>query len=802
MQVNSDSDPSLSGLSTIEAERRLLLSGPNVVVPIGSRVRLEEFRRVLLDPMGFMLLVLAGVYLSIGSTRDGIAMLVAWVPIAAVGVVLSVRADRALRALRGEIRSHVRAFRDGKLKTIPSTALVPGDVIALEAGQNLPADGEVLRGRALQVNEAALTGESVPLEKPPGESFFCGTEVVSGSGYGLIRLTGSGTRFGKIAALVSETNETQTPLQRDLQRLVRRIFIVAIFLAVMLGVGEWLRHHDGVASMIASLTFAMSGIPEEFPIVFTLYLSLGAVRLARHGVLVKSLPSVEALGRVEVVCTDKTGTLTEGRFRLVSIQPWKSDVNPEVLELPARLACEEHPVDLMDLAIHEGTHAIDVPLKMVSEVPFDPVQKVVSRVWIHPDGSQTVAMKGAVEGVIRSCLLDPEERTAILTELEHLAGTGRRILGLASKRSATGELEFLGFLVFEDPVRESAREAFRRCREAGIRTKILTGDHAGTTLSVMRSLGLGTGQEGVYVGEQLDAMDPERRKKAFLEGSVFARVSPQQKYDLIRTLKDSGAVVAMTGDGINDAPALRLADIGISMGEQATDVARSSARMVLMKNDFAGLIEAVLEGRRIFANLGTSFSYLIAFHVPVFVLSLVPVLLDAGRIFLPIHILLLEVLVHPVASLTFENRPVLEVEAPTRGFFIGIGRAILKGSILSAVCLWLYFRFQSDGQEFARSLTFLAILSGNLVWILLGTWPGWTLKTGITALAIALFGGVLLGVPAVSGLCYFEVLEFSRILAGFVIGIGIVASGVAIKKLRKTRSHLASGNGSRKGTDP
>jgi Ca2+-transporting ATPase len=809
MKDPPDFDPALTGLTSQEADKRLRVAGLNVVVPPASRIRFGELWRVLSDPMGLMLLALAGVYLSIGATRDGVAMLVAWVPITAVGVLLSVRADRALRALRGEVRSQVRVFRDGKLKMLHSIDLVPGDVIALEAGQTLPADGEVLRGHALQVNEAALTGESVPLEKAPGDPFFCGTETVSGSGFGLIRMTGNRTRFGKIAALVSDASESQTPLQRDLQRLVRRIFSVAILLAIILGAVEWLRHREWVTAIISSLTFAMSGVPEEFPIVFTLYLSLGAVRLARHGVLVKSLPSVEALGRVQVVCTDKTGTLTEGKFRLISILPWKAGSVTPALETWARLACEEHPVDLMDLAIHEGTRELEGGHRWISEVPFDPVTKVVSRVWSHVDGSHSRAMKGAVEGVIRHCVLDADGKTAILGELETLAGSGKRILGLAGKKTgpeaqvgtSPSELEFMGFLVFEDPVRESAKESFRLCRQAGIEIKILTGDHAGTTLSVMRSLGLGTGQERVYLGDQLETMDPAARRVAFLEGRVFARVNPEQKYELIRALKESGKIVAMTGDGINDAPALRLADIGISMGEHATDVARSSARMVLMKNDFAGLIEAVFEGRRIFSNLGTSFSFLIAFHVPVFVLSLVPVLLDAGRIFLPVHILLLEVLVHPVSSLTFENRPVTEVGVPTRGFFTGVGTALLKGSVLSAVCLGLYFYFLREGETLARSVSFLTILSGNLVWILLGTWPGWRLKIWITALAIVLFGVVLLGVREVSEACHFQVLGIPTVLAGFALGIGITGAAVAIRTLRRTPNHSESGSGSTRDTD-
>ncbi len=802
MNSTNESELQNLGLSSDEAARRLLESGPNVVVPKSAPVRLDELRRVLFDPMGIMLLVLAGIYFSVGAVRDGIAMLVAWIPITLVGVLLSVRADRALRALRGEVKSQVRVFRDGKLKTLHATDLVPGDVLAVESGQTLPADGQLLRSRHLQVNEAALTGESLPLEKLQKDLVYCGTEVISGSGYVQVQVTGRQTRFGKIASLVSESNEGQTPLQRDLGHLVKRLFWIAILLACVLGVAEWFRHRDAASALISSLTFAMSGVPEEFPIVFTLYLSLGALRLARHGVLVKSLPSVEALGRVEVVCTDKTGTLTEGRFRLVSIQAWKDESDPILLSRYARLACDEHPIDLMDLAIHEATPVPDPPVTVVSEEPFDPVRKVVSRVWSLPDGTMVRAMKGAVEGVIRCCALSEQEQKAILIELDRLAGSGKRVLGLAAKTGDDQEpLEFLGFLVFEDPVRESAKEALRRCRDAGIRLKILTGDHAGTTLSVMQSLGITTDRARVHTGDALRKMDLVARKKAFLDGEVFARMDPEQKFELIRILKEAGIVVAMTGDGINDAPALKLADIGISMGEHATDVARSSARMILMKNDFAGLIEAVLEGRRIFANLGTSFSFLIAFHIPIFLLSLIPVLLDAGRIFLPIHILLLEVLVHPVSSLTFENRPVLEIGIPTRGFFSNTASAVVQGAVLSGICLVLYFVFMGSGEGVARSMVFLGIMGGNLTLILTSTWPGWNTKAWVTSLAIIVFGLVLLGVEPVSRACHFESLSWLRILTGYGLGIWIAMSAVGFKKFRRIQNRPGFVVGNTKGTN-
>lgn len=784
----SNENPIL-GLSSAEAGIRLRESGPNVVVPKRASIRFEEWKRILLDPMGLMLLGLSGLYALVGARKDSWMLLIAWVPITMVGVLLGLRADRALRALRGEIRSRVMVFRDGQLISMPVESLVPGDMIVLEQGQILPADGHIQRSPGILINEAALTGESVPVEKSEGDRFFCGTEVVSGSGVGRVEGTGQFTRFGRIASLVSETPLRDTPLQKDIQRLVRRLFLISMILAATIFIGEWIRGGVWTQALISSLTFAMSAVPEEFPIVFTLFLSLGALRLARHGVLVKALPSVETLGRVDVICTDKTGTLTEGKFRLVEVRPYTESgpADPARLARNARLACEEHPVDPMDQALVTAPATLLQEFqigewRLNREFPFDPTSKVVIRVWEGPSpegGHQVVAMKGAVEGVVARCRLSEEARQRILTETDEIAQTGKRILGFGAKEGALpmGEdiavdsgFVFEGLLVFEDPVRKQVKESLDRCRQAGIEIKILTGDHPGTALSVVRQLGMDPRESTIHVSSTLEKSGKEDHDLVVREGVIFARMSPEQKFHLVRRLKEQGKVVAMTGDGINDAPALRLADIGISMGEQATDVARSSAHLILMKNDFRGIIEAVLEGRRIFQNLKTSFSYLVAFHIPVFLLSLAPLYGRGERILLPIHIVLLELIVHPVSSLTFENRSV-PIESQSPGPLIpGLWSAMWKGLMISIFAGALFYTGLRFGTEEARTRAFLGLLCGNIALILNEAGPIGGGRIGLTLGILTGIGLVVSRVQGVTALFHFSPLDIQEVIV--ILGLG------------------------------
>jgi len=376
------------GLSTQEASRRHIKSGPNEIVPSRLESSFSELKRILLDPMGLMLLGLSGLYYVLGDYTDSLILLIAYVPVTGVDVLLELKAHKALQALRSHVKPTAKVFRDGVITEIVARDLVVGDVIVFEEGQSLPADGKIVEAENLSINEAALTGESIPLEKSTGNDFWGGTTVLKGRGFGQIESIGKKTRFGKVASLLEETEAESTPLQKKVNFLVKRVLLVALFCAGLLFVIERLRGAEWMESLIVALTFGMAAVPEEFPVVFTLYLSLGAWRLSRHGVLVKSLPSVEALGGVDVICTDKTGTLTEGKFQLESLIPIK-EYPEELLWKTAWMACEITIVVSMEAAIAERGRDYQSLLSgwdLVWDYPFETQGKQMSHVWRSSDG--------------------------------------------------------------------------------------------------------------------------------------------------------------------------------------------------------------------------------------------------------------------------------------------------------------------------------------------------------------------------------------------------------------------------------
>ena len=697
----------MQGLTSQEAERRHLAFGANEIVPRRLETRLLELRKALLDPLGLMLLGLALLYYSLGNRSDSFILLLAYIPVVGVDVLLEIKAQRVLKALQSTLQRNARVIRDGVPRLISIRKIVAGDVLVFDEGQTLAADGTILEAEHLGLNEAVLTGESLPAHKTSGDRFLAGTMVMQGRGLGLVTAIGASTQFGEIAILLHETKSSPTPLQEKLRRIVRKIFVVALILAFLLFWVQHARGIDSVQALIVSMTFGMSAIPEEFPLVYTIYLSLGALHLSRHGVLVKSLPSVEVLGGVNVICADKTGTLTEGNFQLEGFVPLQAISEDQIWRV-ALMACEPHGADALEAAILKKSENYRPLLRgwhLRWDYPFDPQGKHMSHVWESASGSQLIAMKGSVEGVSRRCLLTPEQKQQL--EALHLqnARLGKRILALALREGlCTGTreldetgLELLGLLIFNDPVRPSVRAAIELCRQEGIDIKMLTGDHPITALAVAQQTGIAGEQALIYTGSQLAQMAPIERKQAYLSGVVFSRVSPEQKHEMVESLRSSGRIVAMTGDGINDAPALKLADIGISMGPNAADVARSAARMILLKNDFAGLLSAISEGRRVFSSLSKSFSYLISFHVPMILLAFAPPLLGFGNILLPIHIVLLQLIVHPISAFAFETRDQLPHPHPgkmlTRKVLV---RAILSGLLLSLASIGSYLVLQGQ----------------------------------------------------------------------------------------------------------
>ena len=755
-------DPA-KGLSTEEAYRRLLSVGPNEISASRVMSRLAEIGKIFLDPMGLMLLGLAALYAVLGDRTDAVILLIAYIPVTSVDVILELRANKALEALKATLRPLAKVLRDGTIREIATREIVPGDILIFEEGQSLPADGALIEAEHLTINEAALSGESAPVEKSPGDRFFGGTQVLTGRALGLVERTGRSTRFGNIARLLEGVEAAESPLKKTVDRLVRRVLLAAAGLAALLFILEISRTGEFVPSLIVALTFGMAAVPEEFPLVFTLYLSLGAWRLSQKRMLVKSLPSVEALGSVDIICTDKTGTLTEGRFQLEEVRAFGTSIPANALWQAALMACESRPVDAMEVAIAEKGAAYQSQLEgwqLVWDYPFEESGKHMSHVWKHAATNQyCTAMKGAVEGVLEHCEVTAEERARIELTVRETAAQGGRLLGLASREGpSTGNrkqdekgLHFLAVLIFSDPIRPSIERSISDCQAAGIEIKMLTGDHPYTAHFVADRAGIAHVHDSLFTGDQLAALTENQRREAYQRGAIFSRVTPEQKHEMVRSLKAAGNIVAMTGDGINDAPALKLADIGISMGHTATDVARSAAQIVLLDSDFAGIVAAVLEGRRILSNLRKSFSYLVSFHVPVILLALIPPLLGWHPLLLPIHIIILELIVHPVSAITFENLPGAERhERPghrsglsdgflDRGSLIG---SLLAGAAVSVGAL-LLFRFLStpENADLARAAAFSAVLAGNVAFVLSDAWPA--LHGRFAATAAALFALVL-----------------------------------------------------------
>lgn len=761
-----------TGLTNEEAKKRFVRDGPNEVVPSRFESGLEDIKKILLDPMGLMLLALAGLHGFIGDRKDAFILLGAYIPVVAVDVLLELRAQRALKAMRSTLSSVAKVLRDGQISEVPIREIVVGDVLIFEEGQALPADGNILESSNLAASESALTGESVPVEKSSGQAFFAGTTILQGRGLGYVEKIGKNTQFGKIASLLEETKAQQSPLQKKVNHLIKYVLIIAIGLAVFLFIIEWARGYGVLQSLITALTFGMAAVPEEFPIVFTLYLSLGAWRLSKHGVLIRSLPSVEALGSVDVICTDKTGTLTEGRFQLESLYSLNPSYPPEKLWQVALMACEEDAVDSMEMAIKEKGQNFSKELqgwRLTQDYPFEVTGKHMSHVWIHSETKKSlIAMKGAVEGVLEHCDISAEARRHLMSTVESFASQGQRILGMAVREGISKGvreedekgLTFLGLLLFSDPVRESAREAISVCQKAGIEIKMLTGDHPLTALAVADQTGIIHSNDFLYSGHQLNEMSVKDRMVAYQKGAIFSRVLPEQKYEMVKALKNSGKVVAMTGDGINDAPALKLADIGISMGLTATDVARSTAQMVLVKNDFRGLVEAVFEGRRIFENLRRSFSYLISFHIPVILLALIPPLFGWGDLLLPIHIVLLEMLVHPISAFAFENLP--NSDGGLEKSILPLKRLLRSGSaglMLSLIALWL-FHSQQRGNDLtvARSYSMAALFIGNIVFVLIESGFSTNKRVLWTIFGLLMFGGIVFCIPPITILFHLHCL--------------------------------------------
>lgn len=755
----------LTGLTTTEAQRRLEISGPNELPSRGGRSLGRIVRETMREPMFLLLTGAAVLYLFLGDLGEGLFLLGG--AAATIGLVIfqEARSERALAALRDLAQPHARALRDGVQRQIPARELVPGDILLIGEGERLPADGALVAGDVLSVDESALTGESAPVSKQPavggmltpvepgegaasGSSLYSGTLVVGGQGVVQVCSTGAASALGRIGSSLAGIRQEPTPLQKTARRLVGILGLMALLFCVVVAVAYGLLRNDWVGGVLAGITVAISLIPEEFPMVLAVFMALGAWRLANRQVLTRRSAVIETLGAATVLCVDKTGTLTENRMEVARI--WADDVDfdlgsrarlvgpPADLVRCAAMASAVRPVDPMDKAVRALCEAaVPGPPPAEGEPervwPLRPELLAVIQLWRLPDGARLAAAKGAPEAIFRLCRLPEGDVTRLQVVIETYAQQGLRVLGVASARSVgvfaedprDVSFEFRGLLGFVDPLRAEAAAALKEARAAGIKVMMITGDHPATALAIARVAGIDT-EAGALMGAELAALGIADLRERIRAVRVFARILPQQKLRIVEALKANGEVVAMTGDGVNDAPALEAAHIGVAMGRRGTDVAREAADLVLLDDSFASIVGGVRLGRRIFSNLRRALIYITAIHVPIAGLALAPILLGLPPMLLPMHVVMLELVIDPICSLVFESVP-SEADAMTRpprrpkeALFGGtqIATALLQGASLLAGILALYWFGLTHAlapEPEVRGASFLALVVGNLV---------------------------------------------------------------------------------------
>jgi Ca2+-transporting ATPase len=755
--------PAAQGLDEEEAARRLRRHGPNDIDASERRGWARTLAGIASEPMFLLLLGAAGVYLALGDPAEG--ALLAGFALMTVGLVIlqERRSERALDALRALGAPQALVLRGGTPRRIAARELVPGDWLLLAEGERVPADGVLRDGEQVAVDESLLTGESVPVRKRPqpgaalpaetapgGDDscwLYAGTLVVAGHGVVEVTATGRHTRTGGIGLSLAAIEAAPTPLESHLRRLVRWLGAGAVGLSALLVLWSGLTRGEWMQGLLSGIAAAMAMLPEEFPMALAVFLALGAWRLAQVRVLARRPAVIEALGSATLLCVDKTGTLTENRMQLRRLVTAEADVDlssgaalPEavhtVLEY-AMLASRRGGPEPMDRAILargdralEGTEHLHPGWLAGTEYPLTPQLLAFSQAWSAPDGTRCIAAKGAPEAVASLCHLDAEATARVTAQAVALAAQGLRVIAVASGRFEgappanvhDADFAWLGLAAFEDPLRASVPAAVAQAREAGIAVAMITGDHAATALAIARQAGIDTAG-GALTGAELARMDDAALRAAVRRVRVFARVMPEQKLRLVQAFQANGEVVAMTGDGINDAPALKAAHIGIAMGVRGTDVAREAAGIVLLDEDFGRIVQGVRMGRRIFDNLRKVMTYITAIHVPIAGLALLPVMLGLPPLMLPAHVVLTEMIIDPMCSLAFEGAPEARglMQRPPRRAgtaLLGWGMlrsGVLQGLLVLAVALGAYvLALPREGTDAARGLALVALTAGNL----------------------------------------------------------------------------------------
>jgi len=831
----------INGLSESEAAARLVNEGYNDLPTSAPRSVLSIAIDVMREPMFIMLISCGILYMLMGEPSDALMLLGFVFVVMGITIYQERRTERALEALRDLSSPRALIIRDGQHRRISGRDVVRGDIIILNEGDRIPADAILRHAINLYTDESLLTGESVPVQKntteetlpiarPGGDGLpfvFSGTMITRGQGVAEVISTGPRTELGKIGKALQTIKQEDTLLQKETGRMVRNLAIIGILLCTIVVIVYGLTRGNTLytwgQAVLAGITMAMSILPEEFPVILTIFLALGAWRISHSNVLTRRMPAVETLGAATVLCTDKTGTLTLNQMTVRQLYTYGQVFDThmsgdrtlpesfhELLEYGI-LASKKEPFDPMEKALREfgNTHLLRTEhlhdkWVLQQEYPLSPGLLALSHVWQTSHGGDLfIATKGAPEAVADLCHFSATEKQALTDPITRMANQGLRVLGVARAHFPEGDLppeqhdftfEFLGLVGLEDPIRPTVPDAIRECYRAGIRVIIITGDYPGTAKNIAGQIGLNFPQ-AVITGPELDTMSDEELTKRILGVNVFARVVPEQKLRIVQALKANGEIVAMTGDGVNDAPALKAANIGIAMGGRGTDVARESSALVLLDDDFSSIVNAVRLGRRIFENIKKAIGYTFAIHVPIAGLSMIPVFFtDWPLLLLPVHIVFLELIIDPACSLIFEaereEKDVMDrpPRNPHEKLFNSrtITISLLQGFSVLSILLGMYWFSGILGHpasDSRRAFVFTTLVVANISLILTNrSWSRTILsmfRESNTALAWVISGAVtvlagVLYIPSLSALFHFgalDTLDLSLCLVAGVVSI-------------------------------
>ena len=786
-----DSRP--EGLPGSVAVQRLAEDGPNDLGTNQRRTLIDIAVEVMREPMFLLLLGAGAVYLVMGDVHEALMLLGFVIIIMAVTILQERRTETTLDALRDLSSPRALVIRDGAATRIAGREVVREDVLILSEGDRIPADGTVLQAHELAVDESMLTGESVTVAKfADGAQVFAGTLVVRGQGLVYVTATGGRTELGRIGKSLQDISMESSPLRDEIGLLTKRLAGIGIVLCLLLAALYWTLRGDWLDGLLAGITLAMGILPQEFAVIMIVFMALGARRIARQGVLTRRLNAIETLGEATVLCVDKTGTLTQNRMsvavlcageQMLDIRTLgKGDIPQSFHELLeyAVLASEIDPHDPMEQAFHRcardylaDTDRLHDDWDLVREYELSTGLLAMSHLWRNLSGcNDVVAAKGAPEAIADLCHLSQNARMAVMLQVQSMADSGLRVLAVAKAIHNTSaewpqiqhdfDFEFVGLIGLADPLRPEVPEAIAQCHRADIRVIMITGDHPGTARAIATEAGLDSAN--MLTGAELERMDTASLAERIRDVCVFARVSPHQKLAIVEALKADAEVVAMTGDGVNDAPALKAAHIGIAMGKRGTDVAREAASLVLLEDDFGAIVSAIGLGRRIFANLRQALIYTLAVHVPIIGLSILPLLLGLPLVLAPIHIAFLELVIDPACSIVFEaeeGRDDLMDQPPRSPLERLVGAkhlllSVIQGTLTTIAVTAIYGWQLNAGVPLkeARAMAFVSLVIANTMLIFSCrshtlSWKG--LFSGISPVGAWVITGTLIGVTLIAG---------------------------------------------------